>query len=176
MSNYDRYISYEDAVSRIRDTSFSLIDQGLSLQYYHENIIRQRAERSLSKCGSVDLTEVVRCKACKYMGTDKCGIKNMDREDFCSRGEKKELRIVHHDYTEVQKDKFYDFINNYPKELDKHGIYFCTPAIIQYNDFPENFDPYSEHPDNYCVAYRKEGVLGYSRDTYYVRSDLFSLD
>lgn len=170
---FDHYISYEDAISRIRDTNFSLENMD-SLKFYHQNILRQRAERSLSKCQYIDLTEVIRCKACKYRNTDQCKMDNTDREDFCSRAERKKIKEIHRNYRQVTKEEFDDFIKNFPRELDVHGIYFCTPPIIQYNAIPKDFDPYAESPYNYCEAYMREGYPGVSSDEYYIATDSYN--
>lgn len=171
MSYQDYYISYEDAVSRIMDTNFNLSNENVSMKFYHENILKQRAQRSLNKCVRVDLAEVIRCKECKHKGTEQCKVENTDREDFCSKAERKPIMVITRHYRQVGREEFYEFIKNYPGELEPHGIYFCTPAIVQYNAIPKDFDPYAEHMYNYCMAYMREGVPGYSSDEYFIVQD-----
>lgn len=39
------------------------------------------------------------------------------------------------EFVRVTKEEFENFIKNYPSKLEEHWIFFCTPAIITWNDF-----------------------------------------
>lgn len=170
MSNLEYFISYKDAISRIMDIDFTILDIP-GIKFYDGNIITNRVMRAIGTCKKIDLEAVIRCRECKHRGTKECKIENTSPTDFCSRAEKVEIKFVKRNYKKVTREEFYDFINNHTKKLTKHGIYFATPPIIQYIAFPENFDAYRDNSNNYCEAYILEAVPGCSKDIYFITTD-----
>lgn len=170
---YFDYIKLDDAVDAVMNANIN------GLSYNVKDIeTKQKICSSISRCQRFGLSEkeVVYCKVCEFHNNSKNApsslCSKMKGTDFCSLGKRIPLKYVEHEYIEVGRDEFYSFINNYPRELNKHGVYFCTPSMTQYIDFPDDFDPDFDHPYNYCVAYLKDGLYNSESDSYYIRTDL----
>lgn len=38
-------------------------------------------------------------------------------------------------WRKVSKEEFWEFLKNYPRELERHTVAICEPPIRQYHDF-----------------------------------------
>ena len=79
------------------------------------------------------------------------------------------FKKLYPEFKEVTKEEFEEFLKNYPRELTPHGIYFCTPPVLEYEDFALgkwpfftvamccNEDYYGVHTEWYkiCTNYEK---------------------
>ena len=72
------------------------------------------------------------------------------------------------EYKRVSKEEFINFINNYPRKLERDTYMVCEPPLITYNDFstgkkwPEStvakYWYYDENPEDhyYCAPEERE--------------------
>lgn len=64
----------------------------------------------------------------------------------------------------VKEDVFKKFVENYPRELDTHWVYFCTPEICMYLDSMDYWEGYEDYCGSYCVGGFKESFMGKDRE------------
>lgn len=67
-------------------------------------------------------------------------------------------------YVSADKETFDKFIQQYPRNLNSHWVYFCTPEMCMYLDNMKNWEGHEDYCGAYPVAYIKETFNGEPRE------------